>query len=76
MGALISLSGDNVQFTPVIGDGTWPAATALSDRISKDLKKMGFKFVGSTTVYAFLQATGIVNDHKPECFVYNELLKG
>ena len=65
-----------VEFTPVIGDGTWPATTALSDRISKELEKKGFKFAGSTTVYAFLQATGIVNDHKPECIVYKELLKG
>jgi len=35
---------------------------------------MGFKFVGSTTVYAFMQATGIVNDHMPECFVYQEMI--
>jgi len=64
-----------VDNSPVVGDGTWPATTPLSDRISKDLKKLGFRFVGSTIVYAFLQATGIVNDHKPECFVYKELLK-
>ena len=50
-----------------------PATTALSDKISKDLKKMGFKFVGSTTIYAFMQATGIVNDHLTSCFVYDEL---
>ena len=45
------------------------ATTTLSDKISKDLKKRGFKFVGSTVVYAFLQATGIVNDHIEDCFV-------
>lgn len=45
-----------------------PAKTELSDKISKDLKKRGFKFVGSTIVYAHLQATGIVNDHLQICF--------
>lgn len=44
-----------------------PATTPLSDAISKDLKKRGFKFVGSTVVYAFLQATGIINDHVIDC---------
>ncbi|MCC8167104.1 MAG: DNA-3-methyladenine glycosylase I [Planctomycetes bacterium] len=47
-----------------------PATTPLSDQISKDLKKMGFKFVGSTVIYAFMQATGMVNDHVADCFVY------
>ena len=47
-----------------------PAITALSDKISKDLKKRGFKFVGSTVVYAFMQAVGIVNDHTTDCFKY------
>lgn len=47
-----------------------PATTELSDRISKDLKKRGFKFVGSTVVYAHLQATGIVNDHLVDCICY------
>lgn len=46
-----------------------PATTFLSDLISADLKKRGFKFVGSTVVYAFLQATGIVNDHVQECYL-------
>lgn len=50
-----------------------PATTPLSDTISKDLKKRGFKFVGSTVVYAFMQATGIVNDHTVDCFRYNEV---
>jgi len=48
-----------------------PAKTELSDKISKDLKKRGFKFVGSTVVYAHMQATGMVNDHIVNCFRYN-----
>lgn len=47
-----------------------PAATPLSDKISKDLKKRGFKFVGSTIVYAYMQAIGIVNDHAQSCYLY------
>ncbi len=50
-----------------------PARTELSDTISKDLIKRGFKFVGSTIVYAFLQAAGMVNDHLSGCFRYQEL---
>jgi DNA-3-methyladenine glycosylase I len=49
------------------------ANTALSDTISKDLKKRGFKFVGSTVVYAHMQATGMVNDHEVNCFRYDEV---
>jgi DNA-3-methyladenine glycosylase I len=45
-----------------------PATTPLSDEISKDLKKRGFKFVGSTVVYAHMQATGMVNDHVVDCW--------
>ncbi len=69
-----------VDYTPITGH--WeriedlPATTPLSDKISKDLKKMGFKFLGSTTIYAFMQATGMVNDHLKDCFVYEELMKG
>ena len=50
--------------------GELPAKTELSDLISKDLKKRGFSFVGSTVVYAFLQAVGVVNDHLVTCFRY------
>lgn len=50
-----------------------PAFTPLSDNISKDLKKRGFKFVGSTICYAFMQATGMVNDHITSCFRHNEV---
>ena len=49
-----------------------PATTKLSDEISKDLKKRGFKFVGSTVIYAFMQATGLVNDHVATCFKYHK----
>ena len=45
-----------------------PAFTAESDAMSKDLKRRGFKFVGSTIMYAFMQATGMVNDHAKDCF--------
>ncbi|APY10653.1 DNA-3-methyladenine glycosylase [Seonamhaeicola sp. S2-3] len=50
-----------------------PANTALSDTISKDLKKHGFKFVGTTVVYAHMQATGMVNNHVTSCFRYDEV---
>ncbi|SHG51357.1 DNA-3-methyladenine glycosylase I [Flagellimonas flava] len=50
-----------------------PATTPLSDTISKDLKKRGFKFVGSTVIYAFMQAIGMVNDHEVSCFRYDEV---
>lgn len=48
-----------------------PATSDLSNRVSKDLKKRGFKFLGSTITYAHLQATGIINDHISSCFRYN-----
>ena len=50
-----------------------PATTELSNLISKDLKKRGFKFVGSTVIYAHMQATGMVNDHVEDCFRYHEV---
>ncbi|RJG04719.1 DNA-3-methyladenine glycosylase I [Noviherbaspirillum cavernae] len=50
-----------------------PAKTPLSDRISKDLSKRGFKFVGSTIIYAYMQATGMVNDHCVDCFRHRML---
>jgi DNA-3-methyladenine glycosylase I len=52
----------------------YPARTALSDTISKDLKKRGFRFVGSTIVYAHMQATGMVNDHSLACYRRRQLL--
>jgi DNA-3-methyladenine glycosylase I len=50
-----------------------PATTPESDAMSRDLKKRGFKFVGSTICYAFMQATGMVNDHTVECFRYGQV---
>ncbi len=50
-----------------------PARTAISDALSKDLKKRGFRFVGSTIMYAFMQATGMVNDHTMDCFRWKKL---
>ena len=50
--------------------GELPASTELSDRISKDLKRRGFRFVGPTIIYAFMQATGMVNDHLTSCHRY------
>ena len=52
-----------------------PARTAESDAMSKDLKRRGFRFVGSTICYAFMQAVGMVNDHMVECFRYKELTR-
>lgn len=65
------------DFKPLVH--TWreaseiPATTQLSDEISLDLKKRGFKFVGPTTIYAHIQAIGLVNDHIVSCFRYKEL---
>jgi len=52
-----------------------PASTPLSDKMSKDLKARGFKFVGSTICYAFMQASGIVNDHTVDCYRHQEIQK-
>ncbi|MDO8990468.1 MAG: DNA-3-methyladenine glycosylase I [Sideroxyarcus sp.] len=52
-----------------------PASTKESDAMSKELKRRGFKFVGSTICYAHMQATGMVNDHTTDCFRYKELTK-
>jgi DNA-3-methyladenine glycosylase I len=52
-----------------------PARTAASDAMSKDLKKRGFRFVGSTICYAFMQATGMVNDHVVSCFRHKDLTR-
>lgn len=54
---------------PILGDGkSWVASTTLSETISKELKRRGFKFVGPTITYAWMQAVGIVNDHSLSCF--------
>ena len=66
-----------VDHKPVVNKWTKmneiPAKTELSDRISKDLKNRGLKFVGSTIVYAYLQAAGLVIDHITDCYRYPEL---
>jgi len=49
-----------------------PSTSIISDQLSKDLKKRGFKFVGSTICYAFMQAVGMVNDHTVDCFLYKK----
>lgn len=66
-----------VNHTPIVNAFTSmdqiPAKTELSDCISNDLKKRGFKFVGSTVIYAHMQATGMVNDHLVSCFRYQQV---
>jgi DNA-3-methyladenine glycosylase I len=68
---------DFVEGKPIVnglnGNGDVPAKTEISDAISKDLRKRGFNFVGSTIMYAFMQATGMVNDHLVTCFRYQEV---
>ena len=66
-----------VDFIPVVNHfeslSEIPASSPLSDQISKDMKKRGFKFVGSTIIYAHLQATGMINDHLVSCFRHTEV---
>ena len=66
------VGGKPMQSQRAPGDGV-PARTAESDAMSKDLVKRGFTFVGSTICYAFMQATGMVNDHAVTCFRYREV---
>ena len=62
-----------VDGKPVInGSAPTPTRTQLSDRISKDLKKRGFRFVGTTILYAYLQAVGVVNDHSSACYLHRK----
>ncbi|PJG48070.1 3-methyladenine DNA glycosylase [Sphingobium sp. LB126] len=64
-----------VEDKPIRNDGlTFPAKTILSEAISSDLKKRGFKFVGPTIVYAWMQAVGMVNDHAATCFRRDEIV--
>lgn len=55
--------------------GQWEDRNELSDRVSKDLKKRGFKYLGSVTVFSHLQACGIINDHSPNCYLYKKLIQ-
>jgi len=57
-----------VGVTQTRGTGVVPAQTEVSERVSKELKKRGFKFVGPVIVYAWMQAAGMVNDHAKDCF--------
>ena len=65
-----------VDGKPIQNKGPIPATTPLAEEISKALKKRGFKFVGPTIVYAWMQAVGMVNDHAPECFRRKEVQMG
>ena len=65
--------GGKPRVNTVRGMGDVPASTSESDAMSKDLKKRGFRFVGTTICYAFMQATGMVNDHAVDCFRYREV---
>lgn len=78
-GSFDSLIWDFVEGSPIhnryIIHEKIPAQTAISDKISKTLKKMGFQFVGSTICYAYMQAAGLVNDHLVTCFRYDEIIQ-
>ena len=65
--------GRKPRVNTVRGMGDVPASTSESDAMSKDLKTRGFRFVGTTICYAFMQATGMVNDHAVDCFRYREV---
>jgi len=84
--ALLALEASGVSFVAYIwsfvgghalqnsfANGDVPAETAESQAMSKDLKKRGFHFMGPTTCYAFMQATGLVNDHAPDCFRHGQV---
>jgi len=77
-GSFDAFTGGCVEGEPIVNhwktQADVPATTPLSDRISKDLKKRGFKFVGSTIVYAYMQSIGMVNDHVADCFVRREMV--
>jgi len=67
--------GGKPRVNSVRENGDVPASTPESDAMSKDLKKRGFRFVGTTICYAFMQATGMVNDHAVDCFRYHEVAR-
>lgn len=78
-GSLCRWLWDFVDGAPIINHwtepGQIPTQTDLSVRISKEMKSLGFKFVGPTIVYAFLQSAGLVNDHLVSCFRYQQLVR-
>jgi len=63
-----------VQVNNLESINDYPATSPISDALSKDLKRRGFKFVGSTTMYAFLQASGLLNDHSNQCYRKQEII--
>ena len=77
LGSLASYLWEFVGGEPVVGNfrrlSELPAETPLSKALSKDLKRRGFRFVGPTVCYAFMQAVGLVNDHTTDCYRYREL---
>ena len=77
LGSLDALLWSFVDGEPVVnrwrGHGQIPAETPLSKAMSKELKRRGFRFVGPTVLYAFMQAAGLVNDHVVDCFRYRQL---
>ncbi len=78
-GSLATWLWDFVDGAPIVnrwrGHGDVPASTPRSDAMSKALRKRGFRFVGSTICYAFMQATGMVNDHVVDCFRHAECIE-
>jgi DNA-3-methyladenine glycosylase I len=62
--------GAPARLDPGVGVGDIPARTTVSDELSADLKRRGFRFVGSTIMYAFMQSVGLVDDHVAGCFRY------
>ena len=79
-GSLDAYVWNVVEGRPVVGGfralSELPAETELSRALSKDLKRRGFRFVGPTVCYAFMQAVGLVNDHTVDCFRFAELTRG
>jgi len=65
---------NTVQVSSISQLADYPATSSISDTLSKDLKKRGFKFVGSTTIYAHLQASGLINDHSNNCKRKQEII--
>lgn len=77
--SLSSLAWDRVDGQPVVNHwrslADCPARTDMSDQLSRDLARLGFRFVGSTILYAWMQSVGIVNDHLVDCFRHRELIR-
>ena len=78
MGSFSNYIWDFISGEPIINSfqklNEIPAYTDLSEKISKDLKQKGFRFVGPTVVYSYMQSIGMVNDHLESCFRYSEVI--